>query len=120
MTQYLLSVHVAEDVNAVEQSEEVENMYAQVDAFNVELFRSGSYVFAEGLEAASTATVVRSENGKTVMTDGPYLETKEHIGGFWIIKVADKEAALAWAVKASAACQGPVEVRPFQQGPNES
>jgi hypothetical protein len=58
--------------------------------------------------------VVRSTNGDVVTTDGPYLETKEHIGGFWIIDVADLDAALSWAAKGSAACEGAVEVRPFQ------
>lgn len=119
MTQYLLSVHVGDEVYSAEPSKDTERMYAQVDAFNVELFRSGAFIFADGLEPSSTATVVKFENGKTATTDGPYMETKEHIGGFWIIRVNDMDAALAWAAKASAACEGPVEVRPFQQRPNE-
>ncbi|MEO5974754.1 MAG: YciI family protein [Ilumatobacteraceae bacterium] len=120
MTQYLLSVHGNQEIYSAVSPEDTKKMYAQVDAFNVELFRSGAFVFADGLEPASTATVVKTENGKTVTTDGPYMETKEHIGGFWIIRVKDMDAALAWAAKASAACQGPVEVRPFQQMPDES
>jgi len=63
---------------------------------------------------AETATVVDARSGETVLTDGPYLETKEHIGGFWIIDVADLDAALTWAAKGSVPCHGTVEVRPFQ------
>ena len=118
MTVYLLSVHVGEDVYTAEPSKDTERMYSQVDVFNKELINSGSYVFADGLEPASTATVVRSQHGEIVTTDGPYMETKEHIGGFWIINVPDLESALAWAAKGSAACEGPVEVRPFQSDLN--
>jgi hypothetical protein len=66
------------------------------------------------LEPPTTATVVRVKDGKTILTDGPFAEAKEHLGGFWIIKAPDLDAALAWAAKASVACQAPVEVRPFQ------
>jgi hypothetical protein len=72
-------------------------------------------VFAGGLHAPDTATVVdASQGGDATVTDGPYAETKEQIGGFWIIEAADLDAALAWAKKASAACAAPIEVRPFQ------
>jgi hypothetical protein len=67
-----------------------------------------------GLRPASSATVVRSAGGDISMTDGPYAETKEQMGGFWIIEVADLDAALDWAAKAAAACEGPVEVRPTE------
>ena len=73
--------------------------------------------FAGGLHEPSTATVVRDDDGETIITDGPFAETKEQLGGFWIIEVADLDAALAWAAKGSAACMGPVEVRPFQGEP---
>jgi len=114
MTVYLLSVHVGEDVYTAEPSKDTERMYAQVDVFNKELISSGSFVFADGLEPASTATVVKSQNGETITTKGPYMATEEHIGGFWIINVPDLNSALAWAAKASVACEGPVEIRPFQ------
>jgi hypothetical protein len=114
MTQYLLSVHGSEADFAAMTPADVQRMYKQVDVFNAELQASGSWVFAGGLHPASTATVVRSTDGNVVTTDGPYLETKEHIGGFWIIEVPDLDAALSWAAKGSAACEGPVEVRPFQ------
>jgi hypothetical protein len=88
--------------------------FKQVDAFNNELQAAGQWVFGGGLEAPEIATVVRSEGGETVVTDGPFAETKEHLGGFWVIEAPDLDAALAVAAKASAACMGPVEVRPFQ------
>ena len=71
-------------------------------------------MFAGGLHPASTATVVREEGGEVLLTDGPFPESKEQLGGFWIIEVADLDAALAWARKATVACAAPVEVRPFQ------
>jgi hypothetical protein len=71
-------------------------------------------VFAGGLESPSTAAVVTAGDGGVLTTDGPFAEGKEHIGGFWVIEVADRDAALDWAARASAACQGPVEVRAFQ------
>ena len=85
----------------------------QVDALNEKLQQAGAWVFACGLQPASTATVVRP--GATVsMTDGPYAETKEQMGGFWVIEATDLDTALDWARQASAACEGPVELRPMQ------
>ncbi len=118
MTQYLLSVHVTESDYETPQ-EEIEPIYAAVDAFNTELQSSGSWVFAGGLHPASTSTVVDATKPDVTVTDGPFVETKEHIGGFWVIEAADLDAALDWAKKASAACAGPVEVRPFQDEPSE-
>jgi hypothetical protein len=94
-------------------------MYKQVDAFNAELQSAGAWVFAGGLHPPTTATVVRAQGGQVVTTDGPFAETKEQLGGFWVIKAADLDAALDWAAKGSAACGGPVEVRPFQESPEE-
>jgi hypothetical protein len=72
-------------------------------------------VFGGGLHPANTATVVRvRENGEVLMTDGPFAEGKEHVGGFWVIAAPDLDAALVWAAKATAACAAAVEVRPFQ------
>ena len=119
MTQYLLSVFVPDDVGADMSPEEMETIYKQVDEFNADLRSSGAWVFAGGLHPASSATVVRAENGDVTTTDGPYAETKEQLGGFWVIEAADLDAALALASKASAACQGAVEVRPFQDEPAE-
>lgn len=114
MTQYLLSVYGDEAANAATAPEDMERMYAQVGAFNAEVQGAGAWVFAGGLHPSSTATVVRATGGEVVTTDGPYVETKEVLGGFWIIEVPDLDAALEWARKGSAACEGPVEVRPFQ------
>jgi len=118
MTQYLLAVHGDEADFAAISPEDTQRMYKQVDAFNEELKASGAWVFAGGLHPSSTATVVRSSDGKVVTTDGPYLETKEQLGGFWIIEASDLDAVLAWAAKGSAACMAPVEVRPFQDDPS--
>jgi hypothetical protein len=112
MKQYLLAVWHGEIVDPDPQ--EMERAMAQVDAFNEELQSAGAWVFAGGLHPASSATVVKVDNGKVSMTDGPFAESKEQIGGFWIIKAEDLDAALEWARKGAAACMQTVEVRPFQ------
>lgn len=114
MTQYLLSVWHDADYTVDFAGDDAQRMFAQVARFNEELEASGAWVFANGLEPAHTATVVRPAGADTVTTDGPYAETKEVMGGFWVIEAADLDAALGWARKASLACEGPVEVRPFQ------
>ena len=112
MAQYLLSVH-GSDTDPIPDN--VQEMYAAVDRFNTEVQKEGSWVFAGGLHPAATATVVDATGaGDPLVTDGPYLESKEHIGGFWIVDVPDLDAALDLARRGSAACGGPVEVRPFQ------
>jgi hypothetical protein len=114
MQQYMLTVHSVE--GSPEPSAEArQNVYRDVDAFNAELRSAGVWVFAGGLHPPDTATVVRfHEGGEVLVTDGPFAEGKEHIGGFWVIDAADLDAALAWAAKATRACAAPVEVRPFQ------
>jgi hypothetical protein len=107
-------VHGNNEIYAAVTPDDQQKMYAQVGTFNEDIIAAGVFLFGGGLESASTATVVDASKGDPIYTDGPYLETKEHIGGFWIIDVADLDAALAWAVKGSAACMGKVEVRPFQ------
>jgi len=114
MTHYLLAVHGSEEDYAAISPEEMQEMYAATEVFNNKVREAGVWVFAGGLEPAETATVVDGQGDAPVMTDGPYLETKEHIGGFWIIDVPDLDAALKWAAEGSKACQGKVEVRPFQ------
>jgi hypothetical protein len=116
MTQYLLSVHMVEGEPAP-PPDVIAEMYKNVDVFNEEVKAAGAWVFAGGLHPADTATTVRVTNGEVVTTDGPFAETKEQLGGFWVIEAADLDAALAWAAKGAAACQGPVEVRPFQDEP---
>ena len=113
MTQYLLSVHMVEGEEAP-SAEEMQQAYKDVDAFNAKLQAEGAWVFGGGLHPATTATVVRVQDGEMLTTDGPFAEAKEQLGGFWVIKAADLDAALEWAAKATAACRRPVEVRPFQ------
>jgi len=113
MTQYLLSVHSV-DGTPVPSEDEMQAAFAAVDAFNAEVQAAGAWVFAGGLMPPDTATVVRAQGGDVVTTDGPFAETKEQLGGFWVIEAADLDAALAWAAKGSVACRNPVEVRPFQ------
>ena len=116
MTQYLLSVHMVE--GEPEPAPEVmEKAYKDVDALNKEMQDAGVWVFAGGLHPATTATVVQMRDGEVLTTDGPFAETKEQLGGFWVIQCADLDAALAWAAKATEACLAPVEVRPFQDEP---
>jgi hypothetical protein len=113
MTQYLLSVWHAEG-DPLPPEDEIQEMYAAVDQFNDELRTSGAWVFAGGLHPPSTATVVDGTGSEVVTTDGPYSESKEQIGGFWVIEVPDLDAALDLAARGSNACRGRVEVRPFQ------
>ncbi len=112
MTQYLLSVYLTGEDDTRSEAE-IQRAYQDVDKFNAELKASGSWVFAGGLHAPSTATVVRAQGGQVITTDGPYAETKEQLGGFWVIEAPDLDAALDLAARGSAACGGPVEVRPF-------
>ena len=97
--------------------EELQQSFKDVDVLNNEMKAAGAWVFAGGLHPAETATVVQTKGGDVVTTDGPFAETKEQLGGFWIIEAADLDAALAWGRKATVACRGPVEVRPFQDEP---
>ena len=120
MTQYLFSVFVPDDVGEDMSPEDMDVIYKQVDEFNAEVKASGAWVFAGGLHPASSATVVACrERRRRPPPTGPTLETKEQLGGFWVIEAPDLDAALALATKASAACQGAVEVRPFQDEPAE-
>lgn len=117
MSQYLLSVHNDWDTLGDMPADEMQEMFEATGRFNDEIQASGHWVFAGGLEAPSSATVVNAAKGENLTTDGPYLEAKEHLGGFWIIEAADLDEALAIARRGSAACGGAVEVRPFQAEP---
>ena len=97
----------------------MQQMFADVEAVNQEMRAAGAYVFAGGLQEPNIATVVKEDDGQIVTTDGPFPEAKEHLGGFWVLNVEDHDAALRWAQKATRACRGPVEVRPFQDEPEE-
>jgi hypothetical protein len=114
MTQYLLAVYMVEGEEAYESEEATQQAYADVDKYNQELQESGAWVFAGGLHPADTATTVDGTGPEVVTTDGPFAESKEQIGGFWVVEAPDLDAALALAAKGSAACRAKVEVRPFQ------
>ena len=117
MTQYLLSVFGPDDMSEFGSYPDEETMVKAMSdtaAFNERLQAAGHYIYANGLASATTATVVDGQSETPGFTDGPYLESKEHLGGFWIIEAADLDQALALAAEASKACQRKVEVRPFQ------
>ena len=118
MTQYLLSVHNVEG-EAAPAPEVQQERYQAVDLLNAELQSTGAWVFAGGLHPPGTATVVSRPQGELLMTDGPFVEGKEHIGGFWVIEAVNLDSALGWAAKATDACGAPVEVRPFQEVPQD-
>jgi hypothetical protein len=89
-------------------------MVRDIDVLNGEMIAAGVRIFAGGLSAPRNAKSLRAQpGGKVLITDGPYLETKEHVGGFWLLKAANLDEALAWGRKAVVACRAPVEVRPF-------
>lgn len=111
MTQYLVAIHHPDDF---EPFSEPESTMEDIRALNREMVAAGVRVFVGGLGSASDAISVRRRpDGNLLVTDGPYLETKEHIGGFWVLELADREEAVAWARKAAVACRAPVEVRAF-------
>lgn len=117
MAQYLMSVYgPAEhtEYGTYPSEEAMKEGLADTGAFNQRLREEGHWVFANGLGSATTATVVDGQGTEPVFTDGPYLESKEHIGGFWIIEAPDLDVALKLAAEASKACRGKVEVRPFE------
>jgi hypothetical protein len=120
MPQYFLAVNHDEagDAEMAQMTmEQMQPIFEAVDAFNTELQEAGAWVFAGGLQDRGSSTVVDATGEKPVVTDGPFSESKEYLGGFWIIEAADLDAALAWATKGSRACAGKVEVRPFQPEP---
>ena len=114
MPQYLMSVWHDDEYTVDFSSEEAQRNVAQVSAFNDNIMSAGVWVFGAGLHPASSATVVRNQADQVSMTDGPYAESKEQMGGFWVIEAPDMDVALDWAAQAAAACEGPVEVRPMQ------
>jgi hypothetical protein len=114
MTEYLLAVHTVEGVENYMNEEAMQAAFQAVETFNQELQSAGAWVFGGGLHPVNTATVVDATKDETLITDGPFAESKEQLGGFWVIEAADLDAALDWAAKGSKACAQPVEVRPFQ------
>ncbi len=115
MPQYLISVWHDDDYADNDWSDpEIQRIGQQVGAVNEEMERTGTWVYGNGLQPQSTATVLRPAGDTVSMTDGPYAESKEQMGGFWVIEAADLDVALEWAQKCALACEGPVELRPMQ------
>ena len=111
MAQYLVAIHHPDDFDPFLVTE---SRVRDIDVLSEEMEAAGVRMFAGGLAGASNAKSLRAlPNGKVLVTDGPYLETKEHVGGFWILKAANLDEALAWGRKAVLARRAPVEVRPF-------
>jgi hypothetical protein len=115
MTQYMLTIYQPD--GEPPPPELMESVARDLHALNQEIKAAGAWVFSRGLHAPSTATVVRVRDREVVTTDGPYVEGKEHIGGFWIVEAPDLDVALGWARKAARATTLPIEVRPFQDVP---
>ena len=111
MPLYLASSYLPENFDP---STVTEAMIRDIDVMNEQLVAAGARIFGAGLFPASSTKSLRAQpDGKVIVTDGPYLETKEHIGGFWVLEAANLDDALAWGRKAAVACRAPVEVRPF-------
>ena len=114
MAQYLLSVHSVEgEVGDPMTEEERRQFMERVGVLEQEIKSAGAWLFGGALHEADTATVVRVSDGEVLTTDGPFAESKEHLGGFYIIEAEDIDAALAWATKTTAIVGAPIEVRPF-------
>jgi hypothetical protein len=118
MSQYLIAVHNGPDTRN-RPAAEMGEIVAAVGAVNQKAMDAGIFVFAGGLHDQSATTTVDPRSGKPELTDGPYLESKEYIGGFWIIDVPDLDAALDFSREASLACREVLELRPFMEGPPE-
>ena len=119
MKQYLLSIYQPD--GDPPGPEILGPVMERLDAFREELKAAGAWVFTGGLHAADTATVLRpgKGDGEVLVTDGPFVEGKEHLGGFWIIYAPDLDAALEWGRKAALATTLPIEVRAFQNSPED-
>lgn len=112
---YILLINTDESVEAERSDEENEAVYNAYFAFSREIRESGAYITGEALQPTSTATTVRVRNGQTLTTDGPYAETKEQLGGFYMVECADLDEAIAWAAKIPGAKVGAIEVRPIME-----
>ncbi len=114
MTQYLLSMIQPGDGDQVPPPEVLEGIMAEVGHIREELVARGSWVFGNGLHGPSTAATIRFADGRALVTDGPYVEMKEHLGGVTIIDVADRDEAIGWARRYAEATKLPIEVRQFR------
>lgn len=120
MTRYMLSVHSVAGVTREPMSpEDMQRSWQQISALEKEMKTKGAWVFSGRLHDADTATVVRVSNGDILTTDGPFIEAREHLGGFYIISADDLDAALGWAAKVTQCIGNPIEVRPFEHFADE-
>jgi hypothetical protein len=116
MTHYMLAVHSGNDTGRETVSPEaMQESWKRIQAIEEDLKTSGAWLFSGRLHGADSATVVRALEGEILTTDGPYVESKEHLGGFYIIAAEDLDHALGWASRVSAAINMPIEVRTFAQ-----
>jgi hypothetical protein len=114
MTRYMLSVHSREgEAREPMTEEEMRRSHARLGVVEREMAAVGVWVFSGRLHEPDTATVVRMSGGEVLTTDGPFAESKDHLGGFYVIEAADLDAALGWAVKVTSCINAPIEVRPF-------
>jgi hypothetical protein len=114
MRKYLLSIYQPD--GPPPPAVDLERIMADVKVVRDEMQAAGAWVFSDGLHPASSATVARLEDGQIVVTDGPYVEAKEHVGGLTIIEASDLDAALDWGRKLARATTLPIEIRPFHSG----
>jgi hypothetical protein len=120
MTKYLLAVHMADEAPPERMSEEdMRRGFAQIEAIEQELKAANALRFTGRLLEPKRARVVRPIRNRIKVSDGPYADTKEQLGGFYIIEASDAEAALAWASKVAAAINTPIEIRPFMEDPRD-
>ena len=118
MSQYLMSIYQPDGV--VPPPEALEPVMREVEALVEDMKSAGAWVFSAGLHPAETATVVRARDGQVLLTDGPYIEGKEHVGGFFVVEAPDLDAALKWARRAAEVLAPlAIEVRPFEHGGRE-
>jgi hypothetical protein len=115
MPRYLLAIYQPD--GGVPSPDVLAEVGRGLHRLNGEIKAAGGWVFSGGLHAASSATVVRARDREMLITDGPYIEGKEHIGGFWIVNAPDLDVALGWAQQAAQVTMLPIEVRPFQDVP---
>jgi hypothetical protein len=114
MTHYLLSVHSVEgEVREPMTDEQLQQSHQQLGMLEQDMKSAGAWVFSGRLHQPDTATVVRISGGEVLTTDGPFVEAREHLGGFYVIQAEDLDAALAWASRVTGAIRVPIEVRPF-------
>ena len=113
MPHYMLAAHTREaDPDAPASAEDPQHTWEQISRLEREMKSSGAWVFSARLHEPSTATVVRASNGEVLTTDGPFVEAKDHLGGFYLIDAPDLDTALGWAAKVSEVVGHPIEVRP--------